>query len=143
MADQPNGLAPLAPRRRLLSDFIGGRELLLGAAALGLVIGVSWVDEQYACAHLEQHPGDIAERDAALEAFVREHCDELGCDEIELVSRKDCLAKLRVQARRVDEYGEQLGTFESVEGLAYSPVLGRWRIRERLDDKQLLGLPNP
>jgi hypothetical protein len=48
-----------------------------------------------------------------------------------------------VRARRVDEYGEALGTFESVEGLAYSPVLGRWRIRERLDDKQLLGLPNP
>jgi hypothetical protein len=143
MAEQPNGLTPLRPRRRLLADFIGGRELLMGAAAIGLVIGVSWVDEQWACAHIEEHPGDVAERDAALDAFVAEHCGELGCEEIELVSRKDCLAKIRVQARRVDEYGENLGTFESVEGLAYSPVLGRWRIRERLDDKQLLGLPNP
>jgi hypothetical protein len=116
---------------------------LLGAAAIGLVIGVSWVDEQYACAHLEQHSGDIVERDAALDTFVRDHCDELDCEQIELVSRKDCLAKIRVQAVRIDEYGENLGTFETIEGLAYSPVLGRWRVRERLDDKQLLGLPNP
>ena len=51
MADQPNGLRP---------------EWLLVAAAIGLVIGVSWIDEQYACAHIEQHSGDIVERDAAL-----------------------------------------------------------------------------
>jgi hypothetical protein len=122
---------------------VGGRELLLGAAAIGLMIGVSWVDEQYACAHIERHPGDVVERDAALDAFVREHCDELECERIEVVSRKDCLAKIRVQAVRVDEYGENLGTFLTVEGLAYSPVFGRWRVREQLDDKQLLGLPNP
>jgi hypothetical protein len=115
---------------------MGGGELLLGAAAIGLVIGVSWVDEQYACAH-------IVERDAALDTFVQEHCDELDCERIEVVSTKDCLAKIRVQAVRVDEYGENLGTFVTVEGLAYSPVFGRWRVRERLDDKQLLGLPNP
>lgn len=117
--------------------------MLLGAAAIGLTIGVSWVDEQWACAHIEAHPEDVVERDAALDAFVREHCDELGCEAIELISSKDCLAKIRVQARRVDAYGEDLGTFLTVEGLAYSPVLGRWRIRERLDDKQLLGLPIP
>jgi hypothetical protein len=122
---------------------MGGGELLLGAAAIGLVIGVSWVDEQYACAHIEQHSGDIVERDAALDTFVQEHCDELDCERIEVVSTKDCLAKIRVQAVRVDEYGENLGTFVTVEGLAYSPVFGRWRVRERLDDKQLLGLPLP
>jgi hypothetical protein len=125
-----------------MAEFIGVRELLLGAAAIGLMIGVTWADDQYTCAHLEQS-GDIAERDETLDAFVRARCDELGCEQIELVSRKDCLAKIRVQARRVDEYGEDLGTFLTDEGLTYSPVLGRWRVRERLDDKQLLGLPLP
>lgn len=118
------------------------RILLLGVAAVGLVIGVSWVDQQWVCSHIEQHPSDLAERDEALDEFVRGRCDELGCEEIELVSRQDCLAKLRVQAKRVDEYGDDLGTFVTVEGLSYSPALGRWRVRERLDEKQLLGLPN-
>jgi hypothetical protein len=118
------------------------RILLLGAAAVGLVIGIAWVDQQWVCSHIEGHPTDLAERDEALEQFVRERCDELDCEEIELVSRKDCLAKLRVQAKRIDAYGEDLGTFRTVEGLSYSPALGRWRVREVLDDKQLLGLPN-
>jgi hypothetical protein len=128
------------PRRRFPTEF--GRELLLGAAALGLVIGVSWVDEQVVCANLDEHADKVTERDAALDEFVRERCKELSCDEIELVSRKGCLAKLRVQARRIDEYGDDLGTFVTVEGLSYSPMLGHWRVRERLDEKQLLGLPN-
>jgi hypothetical protein len=117
--------------------------LLLGAAALGVIVGIVWVDQQWVCAHIEQHPADIAERDEALDEFVRDRCEELDCEEIELVSRQDCLAKLRVQAKRVDEYGDDLGTFVTDEGLSYSPALRRWRVRERLDDKQLLGLPNP
>lgn len=116
--------------------------ILLAAAALGLVIGIAWVDQRWVCAHIEQHGADVAERDAALAEFLRDRCDELGCEHIELLSQSGCLAKLRVQAKRVDEYGEDLGTFLTVEGLSYSPALGRWRVRERLDDKQLLGLPN-
>jgi hypothetical protein len=138
-----NGLAPLPPRRRRVAGFLGVREVLLVGAAIGLMLGVSWVDERYACAHIDEHPGDVAERDAALDAFGHERCAELDCASVEVVSRKGCLAKIRVEAPRVDAYGDELGTFVTVEGLDYSPMFGRWSVREVLDDKQILGLPVP
>jgi hypothetical protein len=136
------GLVPLPPRRRR-ARFFGLRELLLAGAALGMMVGVTWVDERYACAHIEEHPGDLVERDEALESYLEARCELIDCDQAELVSTRGCLAKIRVQAPRVDEYGDELGTFVSVEGLRYSPVFGRWWVRETLEDKQLLGLPVP
>lgn len=146
---QHNTLTPLPRRRRLakaLSSFVGARELLLGAAAVGLVVGVSWADESFVCERLEQHEDQVAERNVTLDAFAAERCLEAGgelhgCERVEVVSRNGCLAKLRVQARRVDEYGDELGTFITIEGLSYSPLLQRWRVRETLDDTQILGLP--
>lgn len=140
-----NGLVPLAPRGGRWSwlRLPGKRELLLAAAALGLVLGVSWVDDQYACAHIDDHGGELERRDQALDSFLAAHCDELACEQLELVAVNGCLAKIRTRARRVDAYGDTLGTFVTVEGLAYSPLLGRWRVRELIDDKQVLGLPVP
>ncbi|PRQ05783.1 hypothetical protein ENSA5_01030 [Enhygromyxa salina] len=135
------GLTPLGPRRSRLAELLGVRELMLGAAALGLMLGVTWVDERYTCEQLEDHAGELASRDAALDEFVDARCGELGCEQIEVVSGKGCLAKIRVRAPRVDDYGDEIGTFVTTEGLAYSPLFGRWRVRETLDDKQILGMP--
>lgn len=132
----------------VLSNFVGVRELLLGGAAIGLVLGVCWADDRYVCERIEQDLDALVERDASLETFVAERCQELageadGCDHIEVVSRDRCRSKLRVQARRVDTYGEELGTFITLEGLSYSPLLKRWRVRETIDETQILGLPVP
>ncbi|PRQ07141.1 hypothetical protein ENSA7_31560 [Enhygromyxa salina] len=131
-----------------LSGFVGVRELLIGAAAVGLVVAVSWADERYECERIEQDPAKLATRNAALDEFAVERCEAAGgeldgCEHVEVVSRNGCLAKLRVQARRVDDYGDEQGTFITVEGLSYSPLLQRWRVREVLDDTQILGLPVP
>lgn len=145
-------LRPLPPRRfgaRLRRWFqtggFGGRELLLIGAALGLLLGVSWVDERYTCTALasEDAPAELERRDAALDAYLDARCSDTDCARVELVSTRGCLAKIRVEGTRVDEYGDNLGLFREVEGLSYSPVLGRWRHRETLESKQLLGVPVP
>ena len=141
MAEPAAPLAPLRPRKRRLRDLIGGRELLLGALAVGMVLGVSWIDDRYTCEHIDEHEAAAIARDANLSEFSEARCDELGCAKLELVSTQGCLAKIRFEAERSDEYGEVLGTFVTVEGLSYSPLLERWRVREILDDKQVLGLP--
>ena len=130
------------PKRRL-RDFIGGRELLLGALAIGMMLGVSWVDDRYTCERLDEREAEASIRDTNLAAFAQARCAELDCTSMEVVSTKGCLGKLRFTADRVDDYGEALGTFVTVEGLAYSPTLERRRVREVLDDKQILGLPVP
>jgi hypothetical protein len=122
-------------------ELLGARELMLGAAAIGLVIGISWADEQWVCAHIDEHEHEVALLRESLDGFVEERCAALGCEELELVSQRGCLAKIRTRAVRVDKYGDEIGTFVSVEGLRYSPMLGRWRVDELLDDKQVLGLP--
>ncbi|KIG12207.1 hypothetical protein DB30_01811 [Enhygromyxa salina] len=150
--EQPRGpLTPLRRRRRWVTwvgGFVGVRELLICAAAIGLVVGVSWADEQFECERIEQDQDQLAQRNAALDAFAAERClaaggESDGCEHVEVVSRNGCLAKLRVQARRVDDYGDEIGTFITIEGLTYSPLFERWRVREVLDDKQILGLPVP
>ena len=139
----PGGLAPLRPRERRFRDLIGARELLLGALAVGMMVGVSWVDDRYTCERLDEREAEASMRDTNLAAFAQARCEQLGCTSMEVISTKGCLGKVRYTADRVDDYGEALGTFVTVEGLAYSPMLERWRVHEILDDKQLLGLPVP
>lgn len=116
-----------------------GRELLLGAAALGLVVGLGWVSEGSVC---EQLGDELApSREAALQDYFEDRCDAGQCESIELVSTTGCRAKVRVVERRFDDYGDEIGLFRTDVGLEFSPVLERWREREVLDEKQLLGLP--
>jgi hypothetical protein len=120
-------------------EWLGGRELLLGAAALGLVVGLGWASEGSVCEQL----GDslAGERAAALDGYFEDRCEAGHCESIELVSSTGCRAKVRVVERRFDAYGDEIGLFRVDEGLEFSPVLERWRKRELLDEKQLLGLP--
>jgi hypothetical protein len=90
----------------------------------------------------EQLGEDLAsEREAALREYIEGRCEAGHCESIELVSSTGCRAKVRVVEHRFDDYGEEIGLFRSDEGLEFSPVLERWRKRELLDQKQLLGLP--
>ena len=115
------------------------RELLLGAAALGLVVGLGWVSEASVC---EQLSDELAgSREAALQDYFEGRCDAGQCESIELVSTTGCRAKVRVVERRFDDYGDEIGLFRTDVGLEFSAVLERWREREVLDEKQLLGLP--
>lgn len=118
------------------------REWLLAAAAVGLVVGLSWADDAYTCSIFEVDAAAAAreDRDHALEQFADARCAELDCETVELVAPRGCAAKLRIQAKRHDRYGERIGTFITTEGLRYSPLLERWRVSEVLDDKQILGL---
>jgi len=120
-------------------EWVGARELLLGAAALGLVVGLGWASEGRVCEQL----GDnlASEREAALLEYFDDRCSSDHCQSIELVSSSGCRAKVRVIERRVDRHGDEIGVFRSDEGLEFSPVLDRWRKREIVDQKQLLGLP--
>jgi hypothetical protein len=120
-------------------EWLGGRELLLGAAALGLVAGLGWASEGTICEQLGD--GLASQRGAALERYVDARCEAGQCESIELVSTTGCRAKVRVIERRVDDYGDEIGVFRVDEGLEFSPVLERWRMREELDVKQVLGLP--
>ena len=135
MTKRPAALESLS----CFGDWLGGRELLLGAAALGLVVGLGWVSEGSVCEQL----GDTLthEREAALHDYFEDRCDAGQCESIELVATTGCRAKVRVVERRFDGYGDEIGLFRSDEGLEFSPVLERWRKREVLDEKQLLGLP--
>jgi hypothetical protein len=131
-----------------ITSFVGARELLLGAAGIGLVIGVGWADDRFECERLDQDAAKLQTRNETLDAFAAARCREVGlelvdCEHVEVVSRDGCLAKLRIQAPRIDEYGDEIGTFITIEGLSYSPLLERWRVREALDDTQILGLPVP
>jgi hypothetical protein len=119
--------------------WLGGRELLLGAAALGLVVGLGWASEGKVCEQLADELAD--EREAALRDYFERRCEPGQCESIELVSTTGCRAKVRVVERRFDDYGDEIGLFRSDEGLEFSPVLERWRKGEVLDEKQLLGLP--
>lgn len=122
-------------------EWLGARELLLGAAALGLVVGLGWASEGRVCEQLGDELAD--ERDAALLEYFDARCssDEGECESIELVSSTGCRAKVRVVERRFDDHGDEIGVFRTDEGLEFSPVLERWRKRDVLDEKQLLGLP--
>ncbi|MFO7567764.1 MAG: hypothetical protein R6X02_34295 [Enhygromyxa sp.] len=113
------------------------RELLVAAAAMGLVVGLGVMSEGPVCEQL----GDALahERDAALLEYFDERCFAGHCESIELVSSAGCRARVRVLERRFDAYGGEIGLFRRDEGLEFSPVLDRWREREVLDDKQLLG----
>ena len=91
------------------------------------------------CEQLDESLSDS--REAALHDYFERRCDAGQCESIELVSTTGCRAKVRVVERRFDAYGEELGLFRSDEGLEFSPLLERWRKREVLDEKQLLGLP--
>lgn len=127
------------------SRFGSAREWLVAAGALGLVLGLSWASDRYTCTGFDDDASaaEIARRDAALERFTAERCASLDCEAVDVVAPRGCAAKLQVQAERHDRYGEAVGTFVTTEGLRYSPLLRRWRVSERLDDKQLLGLPVP
>ena len=127
-----------APRRPRLPH---AREWLLAAAGLGLVVGLCWGADRYTCAGLGTDTGEIEIRDTALTNFSAARCDTLECERAEVVAHGDCVAKLELQAIRHDRYGQEIGTFVTTEGLSYSPLLRRWRVRETLSDKQLLGLP--
>lgn len=119
--------------------WLGGRELLAGAAAFGLVAGIGWVGEARIC---EQLGDGIADpREAALERYVDARCDEGQCESIVVVSATGCRAKVRVIERRFDDFGDEIGVFRVDEGLEFSPLLERWRMREEIEVKQVLGLP--
>ena len=130
-----------APRRPKRLDWLGGRELLLGAAALGLIVGLGWASEGRVCEALGD---DLASsRAAAMQRYVEARCEASErCESIELVASLGCRAKVRVVERRFDEYGDEIGLFRVDEGLEFSPVLERWRLREELEVKQLLGFPD-
>ncbi len=121
------------------SQGLGGlrRELGCGAAALGVVASLGWASEGEVCEHIgaELEP----ERAAELERYVVERCDDGACESAELVGTAGCRAKIRVVERRFDAYGEAIGLFRVDEGLEFSPLLDRWRRREQLETKQLLG----
>lgn len=102
-------------------------------------MGLGWASEATVCEQLDDELADA--RLAALDHYFEQRCDQGQCESIELVSTSGCRAKVRVIERRFDAYGDALGTFRSDEGLEFSPVLERWRKRELLDEKQLLGLP--
>jgi hypothetical protein len=124
------------PRRRALLD------LVLAAGVLGLVAGLIWVDRELGCEAIADDPGALERRDASLASYLEDRCEQSGgCEQVEVVSTRACKAKVRVRAVRVDEYGEVLGTFETVDGLGYEPLLDRWRVLETLEDRQVLGLP--
>ena len=119
------------------------REWLLVAGALGLVAGLSFAGDRYACAHMDDFVGEVEVRDAALESFADARCATLDCEQVEIVARGDCVAKIELRAERADHYGEVVGTYVTTEGLRYSPALRRWRTRHLLADRQILGLPTP
>ena len=119
------------------------RDWLLAAAALGLVLGLSWADDRYTCERFDSH-ASTAELDAraeALEQLADARCEDLACTTVRALPATDCVTKLELVAERRDRYGEVVGTFVATEGLRYSPLLGRWRVVERLDERQILGLP--
>lgn len=126
------------PRRRI---DLGILELVLAGATVAGVCALVWADSDVGCDALESDADALEDRDEALSGFLDQRCAEGRCDQIEVVSTRACLAKVRYRERRVDEYGDTLGTFVVVEGLVFSPLLERWRHRETLEDKQVLGLP--
>lgn len=126
--------APRSPR-------LPGRELLAGAAALGLMIGLGWACEDRVCELLANDPAALGEREAALDRYLEGRCEGPECESIEQVSQTGCRAKVRVIERRADAYGAAIGTFRVDEGLQFSPIRNRWELRETVDVKQLLGLP--
>lgn len=132
---QAGSLGPRPPKR----DWFGGRELLLGAATLGLVAGLGWASEGAFCEQLGD--GLAEQREAAIARYVDDRCEPGHCESIEVVSTLGCRAKVRVVERRFDAYGDEIGLFRVDEGLEFSPLLERWRKREELEVKQLLGLP--
>jgi hypothetical protein len=119
----------------------GGRELMVAAGALGLVFGLGFAGEAQICAAFDSTLE--SERAAALDRYVESRCEpgqlEHQCQSVEVIGSQGCRAKIRVVERRFDAYGEEIGLFRLDEGLTFSPTLARWRKREALDDKQLLG----
>ena len=84
-------------------------------------------------------PAAQQERDADLNAYLEARCHDGRCLQFELLGRRGCRAKLRLRELRVDDYGQPIGTFETVEGLGYRPLLDRWSVQRTFADKQLLG----
>jgi len=121
--------------------WLGSRELLVGGAALGLVVGLGWVCEARVCEAFLGGPASVAARDAALVDYAAVRCEAGRCESLELVSHMGCRAKVRVLELRFDAYGDKIGLFRADEGLEFSPMLDRWRLRETLEVKQILGLP--
>jgi hypothetical protein len=127
-------------RSRFLK-WLGGRELLAGGAAFGLVVGLGWVGEARVCEAFQGDPAAVAARDAALVDYAATRCEAGHCESLELVSHTGCRAKVRVLEQRFDASGDKIGLFRADEGLEFSPMLERWRLRETLEVKQILGLP--
>lgn len=147
-ADTPTASRQPTPLRSLsgarLLGWLGARELLTAAAALGLVASLGWTVENSVCQALPQTPAALAEQSAALDDYLETRCNDAQlsqCEAIKQIAHNGCRAKIRVLERRFDDYGEAIGSFRSDEGLEYSPTLNRWLVREILADKQVLGLP--
>jgi hypothetical protein len=128
------------PRRLRFWGRWGVRESLVGVAAFGLVIGLGVAGEVRVCEGLEQGGVAFEQRDAALASYMQARCEAEQCESIELVAHASCRAKVRVVERRLDDYGDVIGTFRVDEGLVFRPMVDRWGLRAVLDDKQMLGL---